>query len=281
MARSHRNGSMPGLIVVVLWLAGCGNFENPLNWEESPVADSLVGSWRGVAGNETGTLVLVSRKDQGLWFEMTYPKGAPAATKQDKRKHRAEFRADLLGSESVDVLQIHASTYEEFDEQDESIGSAGGGYIFVRIDHSPGEGAAAHWLDRIALGRVAEAEFPDGEVRIAIRKVSSCLGEELRLASWRELWEAINEEIEGETKSDFLAALDGGGDAIAKFERELAELDDLVVDPYQELAHLRTCIARYLPSESLGLIFSSHADRVFTDRVDRFVRVADNPVRSP
>lgn len=81
---------------------------------------------------------------------MTYPEGAPAATKQDKRKHHAEFRADLLGSESVHVLQIHASTYEEFDEQDESIGTRCHRDIADASSRVP------------ALRRVGSTAIPDG-----------------------------------------------------------------------------------------------------------------------
>ena len=48
--------------------------------------------------------------------------------------------------------------------------------------------------------------------------------------------------------------------------------EGLVIDPYQELARLRTCVARFLSGESLGQLFSSHADRVFSGGVDLYVR---------
>lgn len=92
------------------------------------------------------------------------------------------------------------------------------------------------------------------------------------MSAWRVLWEAINEELEGESRTDFLAALDEGGDSISEFERQLDELDEHEVDPYAELAHMRTCITRFLPSDALGRIFSIHADLVFADRGDRYLR---------
>ena len=59
--------------------------------------------------------------------------------------------------------------------------------------------------------------------------------------------------------------------------RAFAEIPGLEVDPYRELAKMRTCIALHLPSETLGDLLLHHADRVFTEDAERYVR--EGPLR--
>ena len=252
-------------------LSGCGHFENPLPWSESPSADRLVGSWEAVEGRETGAVVYVTRAgDRGLRFDMTYPEGTPATTKEGKYKRHAEFRADFLGSNSVDVLQIDASSYEEFDDTGDSVGSAGDGYLFLRIKFGPDGDVRVHRLDRTLLGQVAEAELAGTGVRLDIDKVFGCLGEDLRSYAWLEFLKAVAEEV-GELLAEILKAAFGtNGDPVGELDRDIDRLDELEVDPYQELARLRTCVARHLPGEWLGDLFSHHAETLFLASVDRY-----------
>ena len=274
MAHDGAHGPMfVAIVLCAVAITGCGNFENPLTWDESPIATDLPGTWRGIEGDEAGAIVAVSRaEDRGLRFRITYPEGTPATVKQGKDKHRAEFRADLLGFGSLAVLQIEASTYEEFDEDGSSLGSADSGYLFRRVKPLPDGNMSLHRLDRTMLGEVAEVELGDSGLRLHIETVSGCMSEDMSTYTFGQSWKAITDGLPDELKAEVIAALGENDDAAREFERELAKLDNLEVDPYRELARLRTCIARHLPSESLERLFSSHTDRVFAGGVDRFAR---------
>lgn len=275
----HNGGSGQTLVAIGLCavaVAGCGNFENPLIWDESPAANDLLGSWRGIEGDEAGSVVVVSRaREKGLRFHITYPDGTPATVKEGKYKHRAEFRADLLGLGSLTVLQIEASTYEEYDDDEKSLGSAGSGYLFRRLKPSPDGSLTVRRLDRPVLGQVAESEFAGSGLHMDIDKVHGCLGADLRTFALSRAWKAFTEKLDADLKVEVVAAL-GETDSTDDLVRELGNLvdrfDQLDIDPYQELARLRTCVVRHLPSESLGQVFSSHADRVFAGGLDRYVR---------
>ena len=257
-------------------ITGCSHFEHPLTWDESPVANDLLGSWRGIEGGEAGAIVAVSRAEgQGLRFRITYPDGTSATVRQGKDKHRAEFRADLLGFASVTVLQIEASTYEEYDEEGISLGSAGGGYLFRRVKPLPDGRLSVHRLDRRILGQVAESEFADSGLHLDVEKVHGCLGDELRMFELTQAWKAFTENLDSKLKAKVIAALDeeNPADELAEELDNLVErFDRLDIDAYRELARLRTCIARYLPSTSLEQVFASHADQVFAGGVDLYVR---------
>ncbi|MDE0192250.1 MAG: hypothetical protein OXQ90_12920 [Gammaproteobacteria bacterium] len=263
-----------GLCAVAI--TGCSHFEHPLTWDESPVANDVLGSWRAVEGDEAGSIVAVSRaEDQGLRFQITYPDGTPATVKEGKHKHRAEFGADLLGFASVAVLQIEASTYGEYDEEGRSLGSAGSGYLFRRVKPLPDGTLSVHRLDRTVLGQVTESEFADSGLHLTVDKVHGCLGDDLRMFELTQAWKAITGNLDGELKVKVIAALgeENPADELAEELDNLVErFDRLNIDAYRELARLRTCIARYLPSTSLEQVFASHADQVFAGGVDLYVR---------
>ena len=251
---------------------GCANFENPLDWEESPRADRLIGSWRGVGGDDTGTRYRVARTADGaLAFEAVFPPRTPASSGKDAYKHRATFHADLLGTGSVDVLQIDASSYEEFDVDGKSLGGAGSGYLFRRVKLTPKGDASVHRLNRTVLGQLAEAAFADSDFMFDVGEILGCLDDDVTMFAWRQAWAAIAENLDGDTKAKVIAALDGN-DASEEFERQFERARNLKLDPYEELARLRTCLPRYLPGEALGQVLSSHADLAFAGGVDRYVR---------
>ncbi len=265
-----RTPTLGVFLLATLGLVGCG-FEHPLNWEESPAADDLVGSWTATEGTEAGSVARVSREDDGaLRFELTYPEETPAMSESGKYKHRATFRADLLRSEAVDVLQIRAQSYKEFDERGVSLCCSGTGYQFRRMTLSPEGGLTVQGLDRGMLGKVAEEAFANSGLKMDVQAVTGCLGDELKLSISGEVWRAITEDLDAKVKAELVAALDNGDDSLDEFERGVEKLDGLEVDPYKELAHIRSCIARHLPSESLGEIFLLHTDLVFSGDIDRY-----------
>lgn len=259
-----------GLAVAI---TGCDNFENPLTWDESPAAEDLVGSWHGIEGDEAGSVVRVTRAgDQGLRFEITYPEGTPATAWQDKNKHRAEFRANLLRSESVDILQIEASTYEEYEANGKPLDAAGSGYLFRRVTPLPDGNLSVQRLHRHLLGRVAEAELGHSGLRLDADQVTDCMSTDMQMFTLIWFLGNITERLDAETKAAVIAALFDEGDGAVEFEQVRREYDNLKVDPYRELEELRTCIARHLPGDALEQLFSAHADRVFAGGIDRYAR---------
>ena len=263
-----------GVLFAVATLTGCDNFENPVRWEESPLANDLPGSWRAVDGEDAGVAAQVTRQAQGiLHFELTFPEKTPATSKSDKYKHRATFDAELLGSASVNILQIRMSSYEEFEQDGQSLGTAAGtGYRFRLVTVSPEAGLRVHHLDRTVLGRLAEEAFAQSGLEIDAQAVTSCLSDEMTLRVWGEFWDKINDQLTDAARADLVAALETGGDSVEDFERGIAELEAIKVDPYKELARIRTCVARHLPSQSLEQLFRLHSDLVFSENPNLYVR---------
>ena len=135
---------------------------------------------------------------------------------------------------------------------------------------SPEGGLTVQGLDRGMLGKVAEEAFANTGLKMDVQAVTGCLGDELKLSISGEVWRAITEDLDAKVKAELVAALDNGDDSLDEFERGVEKLDGLEVDPYKELAHIRSCIARHLPSESLGEIFLLHTDLVFSGDIDRY-----------
>lgn len=246
----------PAAVLVTALLSGCENFENPLRWEESPLADDLVGSWNAVEGEDAGTSARVSRTDDGaLRVELNKP---------DKNE-RFSFIADLVASESVHVLQVRMDTYEpKSDYVTES------GFRFLRLTLAGDERLRVQRLDGSRLGKVAENVYTGAGLELSLDTVAGCLGEKLTQSLWAKFWTYMSEQLEDDLEASVVAAL--GDEAASDVEKELAKIAQVKVDPYEELANMRTCIARHLPSESLEQLFLSHTDLVFSGGTDRYER---------
>lgn len=199
--------------LLVATMSGCDTFDNPLRWEESSMADDLVGTWNGVEGKDAGMRARVWRADdKTLGFEVTSPENP-----------RATFLGNVLEAGPVHVLQVRLDSYREIDEDGDSDPATG--FYFMRIVALPENGVSVHDLDVDTMGRVADKELA-----------------------------ASGLEFEGET---FARCLRGS---------------TRKVDPYRELARIRTCVAHRLPSESLEQLFLEHADRVFSGETRLLVR---------
>jgi len=270
---------VPALAATVLAgaaVTGCSNFKNPLDWEESPAADELIGTWYAVEGDDLGTEYDVSRTDDGtLRFDARFPEGTPATGDKDKTKDRAVFLAKLLGSGAVDVLQVDVSSYEEFEAAGTALRTMGSGYIFRRVEFLPNGDLSVKQLARGTLGRLAEAELADSGWQLDASTIHGCLSDDMQMFALASMWREIADDLDDELLAEVVTAAFGEDDAASldEVERELERFEDFRLDPYKELSRLRTCIARHLPSEALGRILLSHADQVFPDEDYRYVRV--------
>ena len=255
MIKGHSPVAVSVALLGTLLLPACQTFENPLNWNESPMAGDLVGSWR-TADDED--LIKVSRTDTGeLQFE------APGSGDRDKPD---TFIADLLASGPVHVLQVRMDTFREGGRRPEETG-----FLFLRVTQDAEHSLLVHGLDVDLLSRVAERELRRSEMQMQATTVAECVGDELSDALWAKFWNHLSEPLNADLKEQVLSALDYETREDLH-ESLLAELTHLEIDPYRELAKIRTCIARHLPSETLSELLRRHGDRVFSGEAERYVR---------
>lgn len=253
----------------VATLCGCDNFDNPLRWEESAIADDLVGDWKAVEGSDAGVRARVYRTgDKTLAFELTFPEDTEATLKSDRYKQRATFLGNVLGSGSLHVLQVRMDSYDEFDKDGESLWKRSNGFQFLRIALAPETGVHIHRPNPDSLGRAAETELASSGLEIDGEAFARCLGDDIRDSLWPKTWVSIR----GELRAGFQEVLGLDEQAAPETQQEGARLADLKVDPYAELSHIRNCIARRLPSESLEHVLLEHTDLVFSGGVDGYVR---------
>ena len=265
----------PSMTLTALLVAasGCDNFDNPLHWDESPIANDLVGTWEAVEGPDTGVRARVSRTDEEtLGFELTYPENTESTLEADRYKHRATFLGNVLGADSVNVLQVRMDSYDEFDEDGASLWDSATGFLFLRISAAAEDGVRVHRLNPEALGRLAEEELAASGLVIDGDAFTRCLGNDIRDSLWTKTWTDIREELDEELLAEVQDALGLDQQAVAEIQQESARLAELSVDPYEELSHIRTCVAARLPSESLERLFVLHTDPVFSGGTDRYVR---------
>lgn len=241
-------------LLSAMLLSACQTFENPLNWNESPMAGQLLGTWREAEGEDR---VKVSRTDNGaLWFE---------EASSDDNDPPDTFFADLLASGSVHVLQVRVDTYSEDGRRPE-----GTGFAFLRVTRDTQNSVLVQGLDVDLFGRVAEEELRGAQRQMQATTVAECVGDKATDALWAKFWEDLNESLGTDLQAQILAALDY--ETRRHVVRALAEIAGLEVDPYRELAKMRTCIALHLPSGTLGDLLLHHADRVFSEDAERYVR---------
>ena len=253
MMKSQR--SFAGVITLLgaLLLSACQTFENPLNWNESPMAGDLVGSWRPADSED---VIRVSRTDIGeLQFEVPPSSG-------DKRD---TFIADLLASGPLHVLQVRMDTYREGGQQPD-----GTGFAFLQVTRHAEHGLLVHPLNVDLFSRVAEEELRAKEMQMQATTVAECVGGKVSGALWTKFWNDLSEPLGTDLKAQFLSAL--GDETREDLQESLAELAYTGIDPYRELAEMRRCIARHLPSATLGELLLRHADRVFSEKAQHYVR---------
>ena len=253
-------------------LSGCDNFDNPLRWDASPIADDLIGTWKAVEGPDAGVRARVSRMDDGgLGFELTFPENTKSTVRSNRDKHRATFLGDVLASGSMHILQVRLESYDEFDNDGESLWDSASGYVFQRISPAPDNGLHLQRLNLDAMGKVAEEEIADSGFKIEVNAFAGCLSEDIGDSLWIEIWSDMREKLGDELRIKVQDALELGQQEVADIERESARFAELKVDPYAELANIRNCVALRLPSESLERIFLLHTDLVFSGGIDRYI----------
>ncbi|MCY3822061.1 MAG: hypothetical protein OXH52_22355 [Gammaproteobacteria bacterium] len=231
--------------LLVVTMSGCDTFDNPLRWEQSPIADDLIGTWKEAEGN-AGLQAKVSRTDdKTLGFEVTSPE-----------ERRTTFLGNVINAGSVHVLQVRMDSYKEFDNDGESSADPATGFYFLRIAPSPPNRVKVHDLDVDTMGRVAERELAASDLTIAEEAYARCLRDSIRDRIW---------------KKALLAGLLSEQEAEA-IQRQSAKSPEAGIDPYPDMARLRTCVAHRLPSESLEQLFLEHADEVFSGETSVFVR---------
>ena len=262
MVKGHLRCTMPCVVLLTaLALSACGNFDNPLRWEPSPLSDDLVGSWKTAEGGEAFVARVARTDTQALSFELVFA--------SDRRE---TFLADFVASESVHVLQVRMDTYQEFKASGEPDNSFDGrGFQFRRVTLSPEVGSlSVQEPDADVMGRVAEAEFAGSGLEINATTAAGCIGEDLFAGALAGIWAHVSDAMDDDLEADVIAALwDKPRD---EFERELTQARDARVDFYKELDDMRECIVKHLPSEALEQLFLLHADQVFSGDVERLVR---------
>ena len=255
-----RRSTLAAVVVVsITTLSGCDNFENSLTWDESPAADSLLGSWRLVEGEKAGTRAEVTRGDGGSFDVRMFVRKDVVPS--------AAFTADLVAADSVNVLQIRMGTYKEGARALHGQVTRHG-FRFRRASIAGNE-LTLQRLDIGALGKLAEEAYAGTGIQLTAETVAGCVGEDLMGTLWGGLWSNMSEQLGEDLRAEVLTAL---GESASEVEEELAKLAELEVDPYAELAKMRTCIARHLPGEPLGELFRRFAEVVFVGPVDRYVR---------
>ena len=256
-----RRSTLAAVVVLsIAALSGCNNFEASLDWDESPAADSFSGSWRSVEGENVGTRAEVTRIDGGS-FQVRVFVG-------DDVEPGAAFVADLVAAESVQVLQIRMDSYEKGTRSLHGEVSRQG-FRFRRASFAD-DGLTLQRLDIGTLGKLAEEAYAGTGIQLKAETVAGCVGEDLMGSLWGGLWSYMLEQLNDDLRAEVLTALGDGSPT--EVEEELAKLADHEVDPYAELAKMRTCIARHLPGEPLGELFRLFADLVFVGGIDRYVR---------
>lgn len=252
--QSRRSFAVVIALLGTLLLTACQTFENPLSWTESPMAADIVGTWRPADGDD---IFEVSRTEVGeLQFE------APVSGADEKPD---TFVADLLASGPVHILQVRMDTYSEDGRRPE-----GTGFWFLRVTQGTDHGLLVHELDVGLFSRLAEQELRGRELQMQAATVAECVGGKVSGALWAKFWDHVSEFLGTDLQGQILSALDG--ETRKDVQKSLVELTDAEVDPYRELAEMRTCIARHLPSETLGELLRRHADLVFSEEAERYVR---------
>ena len=222
-----------------------------------------------VEGPDAGVRARVSRRNDGsLAFELTYPENTKSTAKSGKYKHRAIFRADLLGSGPVNVLQLRMYTYAEFDRDGERFWDSSQGFLFQRVALTTDAGFEVHRLNLDALGKVAEENYAGSDFKIDLESFTECFSEDVVTSLWLDIWDSLEEE----SRIKLVEVLETDQEELSGFQQEIARLAELEVDPYAELAHIRNCVTALLPTESLEQIFLQHTDRVFSGGTDQYVR---------
>ena len=248
-------------VLLAAALSGCDNFDNPLRWKASPIADDLIGTWKAVEGPDTGVRARVSRMDDGaLDFELTYPENTKSTVRSNRDRHRATFLGDVLASESVHILQVRIESYDEFDKDGESLwdsasslsdlplwrqdrrddrwawagakrgarqgdGFCGAsGFLFQRISPAPDKGFHLQRLNLDAIGKVAEEEIADSGFKIEVNAFAGCLSDDIRGSLWTKIWTDTREKLDDKLRTRVQDALELGQQEVAEIERESARL---------------------------------------------------------
>ena len=211
--------------------------------------------------------------DGSLVFKFTYPEDTKPMVKPDKRKRSATFSADVLGAESVHVLQLEMDRYvvNMSCRNGGSSSSSYEGYLFRRVSLGPDNGFRIHRLNLDVLGKVAEEDYAGSEFKIDVEAFTHCLSEDVVASFGMQAWGNIRSLLGEDALGDIQDALEMDQEERSEIEQEAAELAKLKVDPYAELAHIRNCVARRLPSEALEQVFLQHTDRVFSGGTDGYV----------
>lgn len=253
-------------LVALVAAVGCNNFENPVRWDESPNEKQLVGVWETVDGTEDPFRASIkSDVKEPLSFELTYLKDTKSMFDSDISVHRATFLADLVSSSDVELLQIHMGSFAEFEADGSEIEGTLGGYWFghVTVDE---ETATLRYLDVQAMAAAAESALDGSGHSMHATEFLNCLSTDLQFGS---LWTFLKDK----DLAALAKVLGEAEDSVPDTESAIEEFETLVIDPYKELARIKKCIARKLPSEYLEQVFQSSADEVFVGKVAQLVRI--------
>lgn len=173
--------------LLVATMSGCDSFDHPLRWEQSLIADDLVGAWKTAEGPGTRVRARVWRTDDTtLGFEITSP----------DKKESATFLGNVLEAGSVHVLQVRLDSYKEFDEDGQSTEDPATGFYFWRIVPSPENGVNVHWLSPHAMGSVADKELAASGAKIGGDTFARCLRDDVRDSLRTKTWADVREKLD-------------------------------------------------------------------------------------
>lgn len=262
------------VLLLLVVATGCANFEHPLDWEENANSDALLGSWRTIEG-DGAVEAMVSRSEQGaLEFDIKLVDPSDAATqrisfaaKDDARY--VKFLGRLLATNDMHVLQIDMTTYRELDRHgDELDGVSNRGYQFARVTLKDDKEPTAEFqrLDVERFAHVAVDTFTESELKMPAMDFVDCIDSEITLGLFANV-------LVPDDDADPPPITWDDSDEYEALEIAAQKFNAKSINPYEELAELRQCIALKLPGEFVGELFEHHADEVFTGVVERVRRL--------
>ena len=258
------------VVYTIAVTSGCTNFDHPLPWSHSPLHEELPGSWHAVHESEPPMPIEVTMNEDGsLSVDMAVTDtdespGSDSSESSGSEVHRVSFQGDVLAFNDVHVLQIDMRTYKEHSrEEKEQDSSDRDGYRFLRIVSEEGS-MVFQQIDIELFARYAAEELVVEGTTLTDAEFANCINQRIRSG----IAIGVIADLLKERPSNWLSA-----DELRELERELKEIENHTVDPYQQLQKMRECIVHKLPGELLGRLFISDPNVSFSGETIRVVKV--------
>lgn len=240
-------------------LTACKNFQHPLDWEASDLKPQLLGSWDAMPNGEPDKVTLnITQAEGTLTFRLLFHRPQASRIKQDKTIERATVQGRVLASGGIHVVELHSETYEEFDIDGESVGKGAPGYRFLRLTLA--EGNQSLTLKGIEVDQFAAlvVDSPLTEdVTYPAMEYMNCSDGSTRMDYFSSWLIELHEQ-------GHIALQDENPDTLNELKSVSDAFNSSSVQPFRELKRLHVCLALKLPSDTLGKVFETYTEEVFT-----------------